>query len=347
MSPSKIALYGLLAITVTIVLTNFTSPVLAQQVLILEPIDDAFVAIDTNDPEDTDELQQLNTGDLEFLKLWYAWDVTENHEKITTALYLKFDLSDVKSEDITNAELKMMPYLARLTNVTRGVDVVIASDNNWQESKITYADRPEHATNATATTIMSFANQWYGWNITEPVRIAAGSEITFVVGFNQIFDKSEEFLTFYSKESSDNIPYLQIDLAESQTIQQTIQQPIQNLAEERCEASGGKYNSRTFECEETLIPSDDMTQPESVPSDDITQPESVPSDDMTQPESVPSDDMTQPESVPSDDMTQPESVPSDDLTPVLGGVLAAVIGGGIVAFVIFRKRVLNAEQSDL
>jgi len=101
MNLSKIVLYGLLAITVAIVLTNLTSPVLAQKVLVLEPIDDAFVAIDTNDPEDTHGYQQLNTGDLDYLKLWYAWDVTENHEKITTALYLKFDLSDVESEDTT------------------------------------------------------------------------------------------------------------------------------------------------------------------------------------------------------------------------------------------------------
>ena len=69
MSLSKIALYGLLTFSVIIILnTNFITPALAQQVLHLEPIDDAFVLNDKNDPEDVHGYQQTNTGDLDFLK---------------------------------------------------------------------------------------------------------------------------------------------------------------------------------------------------------------------------------------------------------------------------------------
>lgn len=198
-----------------------------EKTIRLEPTDDAFIAVDLNDPQDEQGLQQLHTGDLEFLKLWYAWNVTENQERITTGVYLKFDLTEVDPEEVESAELNMQPFIVRLTTaVFEGVEIVKIPSNDWNEMAITYQNRPLYPTNAATSSLVITANNWFSWDLTEYVKESAGSELSVAMGFENIYQNTEELLTFYSKESANktNVPYLEIALAQPVIAQQKIDQ---------------------------------------------------------------------------------------------------------------------------
>lgn len=212
-----------------------------EKTIRLEPTDDAFIAVDLNDPQDVNGLQQLHTGDLEFLKLWYAWNVTESQERITTLVYLKFDLTEVDPEEVESAELNMQSYITRLTAVSRGVDIVKVPSNDWNETAITYQDRPLYPANATTSSRVSIANNWHSWDLTESVKESAGSELSVAMGFENIYQKTEELLTFYSKESANktNVPYLEIALAQPVIAQQKIDQTTFSDSEEYLPIIGG------------------------------------------------------------------------------------------------------------
>jgi len=212
-----------------------------EKTIRLEPTDDAFVAVDLNDPQDEDGLQQLHTGDLEFLKLWYAWNVTENQERITTVVYLKFDLTEVDPEEVEGAELNMQSYITRITNVSRGVDIVKVPSNDWNETAITFQDRPLYPANAPASSRVSIVNNWHSWDLTESVKESAGSELSVAMGFGNIYQNTEELLTFYSKESANktNVPYLEIALAQPVIAQQKIDQTTFSDSDEYLPIIGG------------------------------------------------------------------------------------------------------------
>lgn len=214
-------LFGLaVSAFLSINLVTDTIPELAwaqqEKTIRLEPTDDAYVTVDLSDPQDEQGLQQLHTGDLEFLKLWYAWNVTENQERITTVVYLKFDLTEVDPEEVESAELNMLPYIIRLTADFGGVEMVKVPSNDWSETTITYQDRPLYTTNATTSSLVSTANNWFSWDLTESVKESAGSELSVALGFETIYQNTEELLTFYSKESANkaNVPYLEISLVQ-------------------------------------------------------------------------------------------------------------------------------------
>jgi len=187
-----------------------------EKTIRLESTDDAYVVVDLNDPQDEQGLQQLHTGDLEFLKLWYAWNVTENQQRITTVVYLKFDLTEVDPEEVESAELNMLPYIARLAPASGGVEIVKVPSNDWNETAITYQDKPSHPINATTSSLVSIANNWFSWDLTEFVKESAGSELSVAMGFETIYQNTEELLSFHSKESANktNVPYLEIALAQ-------------------------------------------------------------------------------------------------------------------------------------
>lgn len=227
----RFLLFGLaLSAFLSINLVTDTIPELAwaqqEKTIRLEPTDDAYVAADLNDPQDEQGLQQLHTGDLDFLKLWYAWNVTENQERITTVVYLKFDLTEVDPREVESAELNMQPFISRLTAVSRGVELVKVPSNDWNETAITYQDRPFYPSNATISSRVSIANNWYSWNLTEYVKESAGSALSVAMGFENIYQNTEELLTFYSKESANktNVPYLEIALVQPIIAQQKIDQ---------------------------------------------------------------------------------------------------------------------------
>ena len=81
----------------------------------LVPTDDAYVVSDITNFVDNVGLRDLNTGDAGFLKIWYAFNVTENQEKILSAGYLKFDLTELDADDIQIVDMLLAQPLSEST----------------------------------------------------------------------------------------------------------------------------------------------------------------------------------------------------------------------------------------
>lgn len=219
MSNSKAA--ALLVLAMLLVPFMFTAgDALAQKSITIKltPVDDAYVVSDFSDPADKSGVSKLNTGNYEFIKVWYSLGtIPQANEKVVSIGYIKFDLSDLKGKDILKANLKMQPYLVTLTESVRAVDIFPVSTNEWKESKITYSTAPSFGPDTIASTDISAANKWYGWDLTEFVKKNTGSAISFAVAFKTLYDKNQENVVFYSKDTYEgvNAPYLEIELVDT------------------------------------------------------------------------------------------------------------------------------------
>ncbi len=177
----------------------------------LAPTDDAYVVADFNDPANRLGLQTLNTGNFTFLRVWYAWNVTDAGNKILSIAYLKFDLSGLNRDQVTSARLDMYAQRVQLTGDSRFINVYIASMSSWKESTLTYQNKPSFSTNPAATLTVSIPG-WYGWDLTSAVKDKAGSKLTVAVLLKDILNKNQEMVVFTSKEGDPaHAPRLVID----------------------------------------------------------------------------------------------------------------------------------------
>ncbi len=168
------------------------------------PTDDAYVVANTDDPQDKEGLQHINTGHLPFLKSWYAWDVTKNKERIISIVYLKFDLTKT-SGPIESASLILHPFAVNLTAQSRPIEVYTGLNNNWNESSIVFVGAPAFSTaeNSTAFISNSDLNNSVSWDVTRQVRQHEGSFLTLALVIRDTNIHNEELVDFYSKEASD------------------------------------------------------------------------------------------------------------------------------------------------
>jgi hypothetical protein len=190
----------------------------SSQVIELTSVDDAYVVSDLNDPADRAGLQNLNTGELEFMKIWYAWNVTQSgKEKIVSLGYMKYDLSKIKAEFIESAKLQMYANIANLTGAARAVDVYLAPNNNWDEGALTYSTASAFMPTSNSSAVVSKAGKYYTWDLTELVKKNAGSELSLVIALRTMYENSEEQVIFYSKDAKDKskVPTLLIDYSGS------------------------------------------------------------------------------------------------------------------------------------
>ena len=74
-----------------------------SNIINITPTDDTFIGLDLTNLNDPLDLRNLNAGDLDFLKIWYANNVTSAQEFIVTSGLLKFDLSELNTDDIISA----------------------------------------------------------------------------------------------------------------------------------------------------------------------------------------------------------------------------------------------------
>lgn len=187
----------------------------------LTPTHDAFVVTDLKDPEDPHGLQKLNTGDRVFLKAWYAWNVTENQEKMASISYLKFDLSGIEADKVLSANLKLTPKAFDRRDKSL-VNIFAAENNDWKEDTITYITKPDFSPEPIASKKI-ITGLSHSFDVTNSVKNNAGSEITFAAEISTMNLNSEELITFNSKEftEKENIPILEIILSDgiSETIQ--------------------------------------------------------------------------------------------------------------------------------
>ena len=203
--------YVVLLLTVLILSTSF-SYVSAQEsnTIQLLPTDDAYVITDLSNPNDP--VSDLNTGDLELIKIWYSFNSTETGQNVLSLGHLKFDLSQLNPDDITSATLNLNSFGRNITNNT--VSVFTAVSQDWDESSLTYKTKP-----AFNTTLIDIADRlsptnWMQWDVTNAIKQNNSTDITFVISLSNVMSNFEEEIDFYSKEStnSETHPFLELTL---------------------------------------------------------------------------------------------------------------------------------------
>ena len=183
------------------------SEVIAQQENTKEieiiPTDDAYVIADLNDLQDAENLRTINTGDLNFLKVWHASGIPRAEDKnIVTFAYLKFDLSELEQNQIVTANLIMYAQNLTFVDTPIAVDLQLASAAPWNESTLIFPDAPIFSGNILDKAMVT-TTDWYEWSVTNPVKTNAGSELSLVVMLNDLSSQSENQVVFTSKESDD------------------------------------------------------------------------------------------------------------------------------------------------
>lgn len=177
----------------------------------LIPSDDAYVIADLNDKIDVSGLKQTNTGHDGFIHMISAWNITENQSTIVSVAYLKFDLSEM-TESIDSATLYMFAGNVELDNNPQNAALIFVEDDTWNESQITYLQRPFFSTTVDTTSLIFEPNRWYSWDITEVIKKNKDSQLSLAVTFETGKDFTSDLVTFYSKETAkkENIPYIEI-----------------------------------------------------------------------------------------------------------------------------------------
>jgi len=181
----------------------------------LYPTDDAYVVTDRYDPQGVQGLEKVNTGNLQFLKVWYAWNATKSGKQfIGSVVYLKFDLTNLKSNNIKLAFLDLTPFAMQLTSSTRELDVYTGLDNKWNESKIDYLNAPHFYINQSSTSLVGYSNlnQSVTWDLTQQVKSHTGSFLTLALLFHLNNLHNEEIVDFYSKENTDPLKRPKLEL---------------------------------------------------------------------------------------------------------------------------------------
>ena len=183
-----------------------------SSVIKLIPTDDSFVVTDRNDPLNTKGIDDLQFGNESFLKIWYSNNTTANQEEIISLGYLKFDVSELNSDEIVDTKLKMFAYLMNKTALARSVNIHVAPESSWDESGITFVNRPIFSPEPIATSLVSEIGKWYTWDVTATIKKYAGSEATLIVLLEKYFPNSAEQIVFYSKDANDQkkAPHIEI-----------------------------------------------------------------------------------------------------------------------------------------
>lgn len=183
----------------------------------LEPTDDAYVVADLNDVNDVAGFKKINTGDLDFLKIWYGYDVTENNNRIVSPAYLKFDLTNYSADDIESAHLKMYANDLALISDSKVLSVYAIRDASWTEESLTYenASTPPIVTESQ----VSVSNPgWYEWDLTSHAKEWAGSNMSIMVFFETLSTNQEELIIFTSKESENVLEHPSLKIVTKDSI---------------------------------------------------------------------------------------------------------------------------------
>lgn len=210
---------GMIVLTNFVFLSSYETFGEQSTTIKITPIDDAHVLADLNDPADSQGLMQTNAGSLESIQLLSAWNVTEGNNAFVTIGYLKFDVSQQKTHNLEKAELKMLTQEVILSEMPKNVALLHVSNNNWNESDITYLNRPSFSTTITSVAAISAQNTWYSWDVTDLLKQNPGSDLSVALTFETAKDKTQDFVSFYSKDYQDKdySTYLALYYAQERT----------------------------------------------------------------------------------------------------------------------------------
>lgn len=125
-------------------------------------------------------------------------------------VYLKFDISSF-TPDVSSAILRLYGLLNSTENPSVPIEVHNVADTKWQESAITWNNKPNEDTSILAIrTIAGTTRKYYSWDITRHIKNLKKAGVNFVtlklINADTTFSRSQ----FNSKEAKDNKPSLAV-----------------------------------------------------------------------------------------------------------------------------------------
>ena len=185
--------------------------IISTSTKVLNPIDDLFIALNLDVPPSQDKFRQLNTSDLKFIQVAYAVNATGNEQSFITVPFIKFNLTDVQSDNLVSAILKAKPF--QISHFSPSyIDLFDFSYADWNESDISLLPLTFDNSTRIQNSPSVFDGRNYQWDITDSVKKSIGSEYTIAMMFHDRFQNEEEIVSFYSSEADDpkNSIYLEI-----------------------------------------------------------------------------------------------------------------------------------------
>jgi len=176
-------------------------PVYAQEsnVVRLYPTDDTFVIADINDPDDIKGLQEHVLGELDVFTTWYSWNVSDE-TKIFSMSYLKFDLTNISSNEIESATLLLYANKTQTVELAPNFAIYSLNSTSWSEKDLSYNDNVAPLERISDIIAINDPGL-YELDITPYVIDNADSEIAIAGRFTNFVDKAAEVITFISKDS--------------------------------------------------------------------------------------------------------------------------------------------------
>ena len=176
-----------------------TDAIQESNTLRLFPTDDTFVLGNFTDPNNPRGLQKIPFGDLDVMTTWYVWNYTQEN-KIFAAVYLKYDLNDISSDEIESATLLLHASQIRPDTFSPEIAIYSLTSTDWSEKDLMY-DGGVGITDQISDSTRIEKSGMYEWDITQYVIDNAGSKIGIAAKYDQIVDTGSERVTFITKDS--------------------------------------------------------------------------------------------------------------------------------------------------
>jgi len=156
---------------------------------ILFPIADSYVDSDESDH---------NFGEEERLQVYYYKWVFITKQRF---VYLMFNLSDIPAGIIiVSADLRLF---AESAQAALNIGAHYCSDNSWEETEITWNNKPSWSEEPTDIESVSVSNSWFDWNIKSDVESVLQSNDTLLTILLTPEETGNKDLTvvFYSRQA--------------------------------------------------------------------------------------------------------------------------------------------------
>lgn len=185
---------------------------------LLTAVGDAHITTDASSTSDPQGLRDRNFGELDFIAVSYANKVQREEQLVVVGL-TQFDLAPIKDLPVQSAILQMYALRADLAQPARLVDVS-AVDGDWNETEITFNNKPNWSGNPIATTALYGGGVWYSWDVTPTLNNRGeNNSVSYVLGLRTVEEKKGEQVLFASHNAGNRVaPRLVVTYAVPQTV---------------------------------------------------------------------------------------------------------------------------------
>lgn len=166
--------------------------------VVLNPVADAYVRNGTFGNDNYGTAKSLGTK-------------TSSGAGATYQTYLRFDISSLGT-NVTSAKLRLYGYLNNTNASTATVRVYNVTNNTWQESTITFNNKPAAQTTVLASTsVNGISKQYYEWDLTQHIISLRNQGINAVsLLLSNLTVTASTRIIYNSRESTTNKPQLSI-----------------------------------------------------------------------------------------------------------------------------------------